>query len=35
MHDALGTIAAPLNTLSDAELTPGSAALDKLNAGWR
>jgi 2-oxoglutarate ferredoxin oxidoreductase subunit beta len=35
MHDALGTIDAPLNTLSDAELIPGAAALDRLNAGWR
>jgi 2-oxoglutarate ferredoxin oxidoreductase subunit beta len=35
LHDHLGTVAAPLNTLSDAELTPGAAALDKLNAALR
>ncbi|HTK35853.1 MAG TPA: 2-oxoacid:ferredoxin oxidoreductase subunit beta [Caulobacteraceae bacterium] len=35
MHDHLGTVATPLNRLADAELTPGSAALDKLNASLR
>jgi len=35
LHDSLGTVDAPLNTLGDAELTPGAAALDALNAGWR
>jgi 2-oxoglutarate/2-oxoacid ferredoxin oxidoreductase subunit beta len=35
MHDALGTIDAPLNTLGDAELVPGSAALAALNASLR
>jgi len=35
MHDALDTIEAPLNGLSDAELVPGSAALSDLNASLR
>ncbi|HEY4136962.1 MAG TPA: 2-oxoacid:ferredoxin oxidoreductase subunit beta, partial [Casimicrobiaceae bacterium] len=35
MHDALGTVDAPLNTLSDADLVPGSAALAALNASLR
>ena len=35
MHDALETIDAPLNTLGDAELVPGSAALAALNASLR
>jgi len=35
MHDALDTIEAPLNTLSDPELVPGSAALADLNASLR
>lgn len=35
LHDALGTIRSPLNGLSDAELTPGAAALAKVNAGFR
>jgi 2-oxoglutarate ferredoxin oxidoreductase subunit beta len=35
MHDHLGTVAAPLNRLSDAMLVPGAAALDKLNASLR
>ena len=35
MHDALGTIDAPLNTLSDSDLVPGSAALSSVNASLR
>jgi 2-oxoglutarate/2-oxoacid ferredoxin oxidoreductase subunit beta len=35
MHDALETIDAPLNTLSDADLVPGNAALAALNASLR
>ena len=35
MHDALETIDAPLNTLGDAELVPGSAALAAVNASLR
>jgi len=35
LHDALGTIDKPLNMLADAELTPGAAALAKLNASLR
>jgi 2-oxoglutarate ferredoxin oxidoreductase subunit beta len=35
MHDHLGTVATPLNQLPDAELVPGAAALEKLNASLR
>ena len=35
MHDRLQTVDKPLNQLGDAELIPGSAALDKINAGLR
>ena len=35
LHDRLDTVAAPLNSLSDQELCPGSAALDRLNASLR
>jgi 2-oxoglutarate ferredoxin oxidoreductase subunit beta len=35
LHDRLGTVAQPLNALGTAELCPGSAALDKVNAGLR
>jgi 2-oxoglutarate ferredoxin oxidoreductase subunit beta len=35
LHDALGTVAKPLNRLTDSELTPGSSALAKINAGLR
>jgi 2-oxoglutarate ferredoxin oxidoreductase subunit beta len=35
LHDALHTVAQPLNALSDAELTPGSKVLDKINAALR
>jgi 2-oxoglutarate ferredoxin oxidoreductase subunit beta len=35
LHDALETVATPLNELPDAALTPGSAALAKINAGLR
>jgi 2-oxoglutarate ferredoxin oxidoreductase subunit beta len=35
MHDALDTIAAPLNSLGDADLVPGSAALAELNRSLR
>jgi 2-oxoglutarate ferredoxin oxidoreductase subunit beta len=35
MHEALGTVDAPLNSLGDGELVPGSAALAALNASLR
>jgi len=35
LHAALDTVDAPLNTLSDAQLIPGSAALAKINAELR
>jgi len=35
LHTALNTIAAPLNTLSAAQLNPGMKALEKINAALR
>jgi 2-oxoglutarate ferredoxin oxidoreductase subunit beta len=35
LHEALDTVATPLNELSEAELVPGAAALAKINAGLR
>jgi 2-oxoglutarate ferredoxin oxidoreductase subunit beta len=35
LHGHLNTVPAPLNTLSENDLCPGSAALDKINAGLR
>jgi 2-oxoglutarate ferredoxin oxidoreductase subunit beta len=35
LHASLATVATPLNALGDKELCPGSAALDKINAGLR
>ena len=35
LHSHLNTVAAPLNTLSEKELCPGSAALEKINAALR
>jgi 2-oxoglutarate ferredoxin oxidoreductase subunit beta len=35
LHAHVKTVQAPLNTLSEKELCPGSAALDKINAGLR
>ena len=35
LHDSLGTVDKPLNTLTDSELTPGAAALQALNATLR
>jgi 2-oxoglutarate/2-oxoacid ferredoxin oxidoreductase subunit beta len=35
LHAHLNTVAAPLNTLSEKELCPGSAALEKINASLR
>jgi 2-oxoglutarate/2-oxoacid ferredoxin oxidoreductase subunit beta len=35
LHAALNTVARPLNTLSEAELCPGAAALARINAGLR
>ncbi len=35
LHDRLGTTEAPLNTLDEAALCPGSAALERLNASLR
>jgi 2-oxoglutarate/2-oxoacid ferredoxin oxidoreductase subunit beta len=35
MHDALDTVAAPLNSLNDADLIPGNAALAQLNKSLR
>jgi 2-oxoglutarate ferredoxin oxidoreductase subunit beta len=35
LHDALNTVAAPLNTLGEHELCPGSAILEGINKGLR
>jgi 2-oxoglutarate ferredoxin oxidoreductase subunit beta len=35
LHRHFNTVDAPLNTLSEKELCPGSAALDKINASLR
>jgi 2-oxoglutarate/2-oxoacid ferredoxin oxidoreductase subunit beta len=35
MHDALGTVAVPLNSLTDADLVPGNTALASVNASLR
>ena len=35
LHEHLNTVTAPLNALGTAELCPGSAALDKINASLR
>jgi 2-oxoglutarate ferredoxin oxidoreductase subunit beta len=35
LHEHLNTVATPLNALGEKELCPGSAALDKINAGLR
>ena len=35
LHGHLNTVDAPLNTLDETELCPGSAALDKINASLR
>jgi 2-oxoglutarate ferredoxin oxidoreductase subunit beta len=35
LHGHLGTVAQPLNALGEAELCPGSAALERLNASLR
>jgi 2-oxoglutarate/2-oxoacid ferredoxin oxidoreductase subunit beta len=35
LHANIGTVAAPLNRLGDAELCPGSAALARINASLR
>ncbi len=35
LHAHLNTVTAPLNSLDEAELCPGSAALEKINAGLR
>ena len=35
MHDALDTVAAPLNSLTDADLVPGNVALTALNQSLR
>ncbi len=35
LHDHLNTVATPLNALGEAELCPGSAALDKFNLSMR
>lgn len=35
LHDTLHTAAAPLNALGEAELCPGAAALERINAGLR
>ena len=35
LHEALGTVAAPLNTLGERELCPGSAALERFNESLR
>jgi 2-oxoglutarate ferredoxin oxidoreductase subunit beta len=35
LHAHLNTVEAPLNTLSERELCPGSGVLEKINAGLR
>ncbi|MCC2098503.1 MAG: 2-oxoacid:ferredoxin oxidoreductase subunit beta [Hyphomicrobiales bacterium] len=35
LHNHLGTVETPLNTLNEAELCPGSEALEKINASLR
>jgi 2-oxoglutarate ferredoxin oxidoreductase subunit beta len=35
LHSHLATVTTPLNALGEAELCPGSAALDKFNASLR
>jgi len=35
LHSHLNTVAAPLNTLGEKALCPGSAALEKINAALR
>jgi len=35
LHAAQNTSARPLNTLGTADLCPGTAALERINAGWR
>jgi 2-oxoglutarate ferredoxin oxidoreductase subunit beta len=35
LHDRLGTVATPLNSLGEKELCPGSTALEKINASLR
>jgi 2-oxoglutarate ferredoxin oxidoreductase subunit beta len=35
LHDMQNTVEAPLNTLGDDELVPGSAALESYNASMR
>jgi 2-oxoglutarate ferredoxin oxidoreductase subunit beta len=35
LHDSLNTVATPLNQLSERELCPGNAALEKFNQGLR
>jgi 2-oxoglutarate ferredoxin oxidoreductase subunit beta len=35
LHDAVGTVETPLNQLAEADLVPGQAALDRINAGLR
>ena len=35
LHNHLNTVATPLNMLSERELSPGSAVLEKINAGLR
>jgi 2-oxoglutarate ferredoxin oxidoreductase subunit beta len=35
LHDHANTVAAPLNSLTEEDLCPGSAALEAVNAGLR
>jgi len=35
LHDAVGSVDTPLNQLGEAELVPGQAALERINAGLR
>ena len=35
LHDALDTVATPLNELADCDLVPGAKALAAINAGLR
>ena len=35
LHDSMQTVSTPLNALTESDLCPGSAALEKLNASLR
>jgi 2-oxoglutarate ferredoxin oxidoreductase subunit beta len=35
LHQILDTVAQPLNTLREKDLSPGAAALERINEGFR